>query len=144
MKKQEPLIIVFKLTNGENIMGMLLGEQVNEFSGEHCISLHSPVKMIVVTNTHPEGGIVTHYVPQLYFPFGSPLILVPMKDIMYQDIASDFFKRMYFKILGEMKAQESQLQSKISEAFDLDDTKYAFESASPESFFIDNQSDVKH
>lgn len=144
MKKQEPLIVVFKLTNGENIMGMLLSEQVNEFSRERCVSLHSPVKMIVVTNTHPEGGIITHYVPQLYFPFGSQLILVPIKDIMYQDIAADFFKRMYFKILGEMNAQESELQTKISKSFDADDLKYAIESASPDSFFIDHQSDVKH
>lgn len=139
MNQGKAVVCSLKLKNGDNILGYFVGEQENAITNELSLNVFKPIRMIVTTNTYPNGSICTNYVPQFFAPFGSPIVLFAMTDILHYDIASPFYSRLYSKVLGEMIVYEEEREARINKAFDAQELKDLL--SKTDSIYINQSSD---
>ena len=142
MTTSETLVCSLKLKNGDNILGYLLGEQQDVLTGEHCLNVFKPIRMFVSTTTFPNGSVSTNYIPQLYAPFGSPVVVLSIADILHYDLASPFYSRLYSKVLGEILVVEEEREKRITANFDAQELKAIL--SETDSIYFNQESEYKH
>lgn len=134
-EKSDVTVIAIKTVSGEDVLGFYAGEIELDYSGEKAMMLYRPIKIELLSTFH-EDGVSSNYYPKFYFPFGELLTPIPYKTIAHQELANQFFSRLYRKFLDDMIVFEEGRQEKISKAFDLQEFKEAMNDTT--SVFIDN------
>ena len=116
--KPELKVIAIKTKLCESILGYYVGDMEMSFSKEPAIVLLRPVKIDIVYTPSPTG-LLTKYIPSLYFPFGDNAFPIPLSGISHQSMANEFFSKLYKAVVVELVVSEDARQNEISKAIDL-------------------------
>lgn len=132
--KNSIAVVSLKLKNGDDVMGVYVGEMKMSFGEEPAIVLLRPIKIHFMNNV-TDRGISTIYAPTLYFPYGDPQIPFPMSMIDQQTVANPFFRRFYFMVAPELIDNEQTRHEAIEKAFDDIETENILKNTSS-SFIV--------
>lgn len=131
------MIYVIKLNTSEVVLGELL------YDDTESLSIRDALKLNTVVRDNTDGSYYVANQPVLFFPYGSSdAVDIKKRDILYYDLASDYYSMFHQACYTGLAQQELNKQEMVKKIYAGEDESAQYNKEQEQNFTDEAELDI--